>query len=276
MNEFQLVSAAVGSDTYHGLLRTVSSSKTLVVHVHGTGGDFFTNPFICPLADVYANAGISFLTANFPGWGEQAATERFLAFGPALGAWLKAVKWSGKLILQGHSLGALKVIHALSERTFGASPNVQGVVLLAPFDVVAFYCGGDEKKAKQIRAKMSALDISNDESALVPKEIFKAWPISIGTFRELIADNGPADQFPSRKENAGARLDQLHIPALVAIGSEDFAAFPSVKNVLDQMSPTELLSVRQISGAPHNFAGKTDELANAIQSWLTDNSARWQ
>jgi pimeloyl-ACP methyl ester carboxylesterase len=140
--------------------------------------------------------------------------------------------------------------------------------LLAPFDVVAFYSGGGDSKAKIIRKNVEKLLQSQDALSFVPSEIFNMWPISIKTFSEMITDGGPADQFPSRLGNTGRELSFLTVPTFVAIGSDDFASYPTVSEVLVQLRQNTNLVVKEIIGASHNFGSQEPELATAIFEWL--------
>jgi pimeloyl-ACP methyl ester carboxylesterase len=272
MTTYDLISCDVNNTTLHGLHGPVNNSIALAVHVHGTGGDFYSNPFIEPLRKCYQAAGISYLTANFPGYGESAATEDFSAFGRAFEIWIDRLGWKGSIVLQGHSLGALKALNYVTRKE-KLVPRIKGLVLLSPFDIVAFYCKGDDKTAAHVRERVAQLDRSKTPTDNIPKDIFDLWSISIKTFSELIVDGGPADQFPSRKGSVGLRLSRIEIPTFIAIGHEDFAAFPSASDVLGQIRSSRTLTVRGIASAQHNFLGGIDELSDAVAHWVKTSLA---
>jgi len=273
---YELVSVKHGDGLLHGLLARNKRKRLCVVLIHGTAGNFYANPFIEPTMRLYAESGANVLSVNFPGHDETAATERFEDFTPALDGWLDGLGLTGPLLLQGHSLGALKVLAYLQDARARYRKDIQAAALLSPFDIVAFYAGKTDEEVNQKRSRVQSLIRVEGQGAMVPKEIFGLWPLSLGTFERLTAPGGQADQFPTRNGLVNWRVPVPGLPTLVAIGGSDFAAFPSPEAVVEACGKrarldlaNEKLVVEFVAGAPHNFEGKTDALREIVGRWLS-------
>jgi pimeloyl-ACP methyl ester carboxylesterase len=243
----------------------------LAVHVHGTAGNFYGNPFVVPTAEFHLAAGRSFLTANFPGHDDTAAFEDFDDFTPALDAWLDGYAGDLPIILQGHSLGALKILRYLSDERAGHRDRIMELILLAPFDAVAFYANGEPEQAADRLQRVKLIAPQDGHRALVPEEMFEHWPISTLTFSQIGAPGTVADQFPSRHGLNGTSLERVGLPTFVAIGGADFAAYPNPGAAVKMADALPWVSAYEIPGAPHNFAGEVPALLAALRDWSAAN-----
>lgn len=244
------------------------AAHAVVVHLHGTWGNFYGNPFIDHFADFYPRRGYSFMTVNTRGHDEGSISERFENCLSDIQTWLEFAARLGyrRVILQGHSLGALEAVYYL---TSSQSLNrVQALILLSPFDIIAFYCSGDITVRQDRLVKVKAI-ASTDPNALVPKDVWDMWLISAGTYLDLVDFNTKADIFPFRTGTlTGMPLSQVGLPVFAAVGGNDFAAFPSPKAEVEQLNQLPQVHAVLINGAPHNFAQHEGELLNKISSWL--------
>lgn len=264
--QFELITVAHDSGQLHGLLHRRPAHRGLVLHVHGTWGNFYGNPFIPWFAETYDSAGLAFASVNFPGHDETSIDEQAPASLDAFSPWLETLRVDQEpVLLQGHSLGAIKIAHLA--RTRGLPSGTAGVVLLAPFDAVAFNSRSTGGNLPSLHAKLQAL--IDDGAALVPSEIFEYWPISPQTLMDLTTVGGAWDQFPTRNGEAGDALRNVQVPALVAVGAEDFAATPDPQGVVDILSAGSNVVGVVIPGAPHNFAGQEQALMRAVSEWVS-------
>lgn len=248
----------------HGLIARPSEAKGLVVHVHGTWGNFYGNSFIGAVAEQIVAAGWSFATVNVPGHDETAIDEYVAAFEPAMRAWLGHLNAEKiPVVLQGHSLGALKILDFMSRETATTDLEIKAVFLLSAFDCVGFY----EREADLDLASSLGLD----RMSLVPDEVFSYWLLRWSALQRLTAVDGEWDLFRSRRP-AGSDLlarGPLSVPTFFAIGSEDFAAVPSVDTVLEAVRNSGAFqSIEVVHGAPHGFDSREDHLAALLASWL--------
>jgi pimeloyl-ACP methyl ester carboxylesterase len=269
--KFDLLSTQYNDTVLHGLwYQSPRWGQGAAIHIHGTGGNFYLNPFILPTASAYASFGLNFLTANFPGHDETSIFENFTDFTEALDHWLKKVYPEGNIHLQGFSLGALKILHYLNDPLAKNRSRIKSVVLVSPFDIVAFYSSNDEnriRKAIDYREKYGA-------KVYVPEDVFSFWPISAGTFLEMTRTGNPSDLFASRNQLLNSPLHKISIPTFIAIGSEDFASYPGPTPVFHMVSGIQNKNIHAelFQGAPHTFTGHGDELANAVLAWMKKTS----
>lgn len=265
---YSLVDTEYDGESYHGLYAAPEDCSDLVIHIHGTWGNFYENAFINPLGETYTSLGYNYLTVNVPGHDVSAVTESFADFTGALDAWIDAIADpSDEIILQGHSLGALKALYYLHENPGNYVDRISSLVLLSPFDVVAFYAGADEDEIAEIRTQLDELIEREGPTAEVPDEIFSDWAISAGTLKELTEPNGPCDTFPSRKSLAESAIDQVTVPTSVIIGGSDFAAYPDPKTVINRVDSIGV-DHYLVDDAPHAFDGEIDGLQIAIRDWF--------
>lgn len=247
----------------HGV--SAGDADKLAIHVHGTWGNFYENPFALGIAPSYLSAGYRYASINTPGHDGGSIDEDFDESIQAVGDWVDALKRPGdsRLILQGHSLGALKLMR-LASTGKAASLSTSGLVLFSPFDLVAFYAGvGDAIERK--RSAAGAQAELRGESVILDTAIFDLWPIGVGTFLRATEVGGPWDIFPTRDGSVG-ELGSIGIPTLVVLGSADFAATGDVADLLSDHAPS--VDVQVIDGAPHNFAGYENELYSVVESFL--------
>lgn len=250
---------------YRGIGRAAHAA---VVHLHGTWGNFYGNPFIDHFARFYPRHGYSFLTVNTRGHDAGAITERFELCAIDITTWLGFARQLGydRIILQGHSLGALKVIYYLNLPTHAV--DIHAIVLLSPFDIIAFYCSNDlsNRTNRLNRAREIA---QNDPDAILPGDTWDAWLLSAGTYLDLVDFNTRADIFPFRVGSlVGTALSVVSVPTFAAIGSNDFAAYPSGADEFELLQQLPNVNAKLIDGAPHNFANHETDLLKHLAEWL--------
>jgi len=248
--------------------------KSIVIHLHGTWGNFYGNSFIDYFADHYTKNGVSFLTVNTRGHDEGSNTERLEQCIFDINTWVDFALRQGyhKIILQGHSLGAIKVIYGLLRPYLIPDVNnITKIILLSPFDVRAFYSSGNsallEEKVNQVE-----IIAKNNPDALVPNDIWSMWQISAGTFLNLVGPKSEADIFPFRNNSLqGSPLSKMKIPVFAAIGEKDFAAYPTPREAFNQLQKLNNVKAAFIAEAPHNFAQHEPELIEEIINWMQNN-----
>lgn len=263
---FNLHRISVGNQVLHGIATEGDLSSPIAIHLHGTGGNFYFNAIATQLADTYRETGYRFASVNLPAYDADYRTEEFSAYRTALDAWLAHLS-TGEYLLQGHSLGALKALDYVHHQDRQA--RCKRLVLLSAFDVVAFYCARQTANISQIRQRVQDLITEGGTGISVPKNIFDVWEISAGTFLSMTEPGGPADRFPSRVPELLASATWLPSQdVFLAIGGDDFAAFPSPREVISTLPAVGTLRAALIEGAPHNFDGHVSELICEMSHWL--------
>jgi hypothetical protein len=267
VTQFELRRLAYGNGFLHGLVND-GDRELFALHVHGTGGSFYRLTISTAFADVYLDAGADYATVNVPGTGNEAAHEIFEASLPALHAWLGELSRGRDLILQGHSLGASKVVRLL--RT---SPELRArtraVVLLSPIDLPALYARSvdDTVRAEKLAAAQEAIAAGHGDG-FVPAEMFGLWPVTNHTYAQALERGGDWDQFPTGLGSAGVLAD-WSVRTMVVFGGQDFAAQPDAATaaaILRKQAPR--LRTEFVPEAPHSFQGYEPVVAGFIADFL--------
>jgi pimeloyl-ACP methyl ester carboxylesterase len=249
------------------LVENEPRAQNLVLHIHGTWGNFYGNHFIDYFGREYPLIGYSFLSANTRGHDDGSISEKFSDCLLDIGQWVTYARERNykRIILQGHSLGALKAVYFMNNQ---GDPSIKKLILLSPFDSIAFYCKGNLKARERILSiTKNVMKVSPSE--IVPKEVWSTWLISAGTLYDILKEDTVYDVFPFRNGNlTGSLLSRIDIPVLAAIGGDDFAAYPNPKTEYEELSMLPSVNSIFISGAPHNFAGFEDQLLKSILEWL--------
>ena len=263
-----LVNCTVVSGRLDGFV--VGDSGPLALHLHGTWGNFYENPFVAEVAESYLCRGWRYASVNLPSHDGGSVHERLPDSLDAVRAWLDLLCDDGApLILQGHSLGANKVLGLMHDPAYrDIAARVIGLVLLSPVDMVAFYGGPNSTAVRQARAIATRVARA-DERATMPPELFDLWPISAGLFLEMTESDGAWDLFPSRTGDGHVRwVAGTERPTLVAIGADDAAMFPSPADIAEGLATIPHASVRLIPRAPHNFSGQEPVLRDSIATFV--------
>lgn len=270
----------------HGLLVPGDISKPAVLHIHGFEGDFFTNGFINPEAKALHNDNITFLTVQTRGMASDylfhTTDDKWKRYGAHfekheeayldIDAWINFLKKQGykKIILQGHSLGTVKIIRYLFE---GSYPEViTKLILLAPFDNIYMAESFTDKWKGQVKeAKQKVKDGKGEERT--PKDW---WDINISyqSYVSWLDDNDYTHMFNFHdKSYSFPLLNKIQIPVKVIVGTKD--EFLHTSNPEHPEEAMEILkknikqfSYRLIEGAKHSYAGYEAEVVKEIMNFI--------
>jgi pimeloyl-ACP methyl ester carboxylesterase len=266
--KYDFLTLQTESGSLHGL--QAAHGPRYGIHVHGTWGNFYENPFALGLTRTYADIGWSYASVNNSGHDGGSILEKFDDSLPEISAWIKRLCPNGEpVVIQGHSLGALKIMRLLRHPDYAdIKSQIVAAVLLSPFDIVAFN-GGVGEKLKLNRSRAEQQRIEQGGRAFVDTDIFDAWPLSVDTYLEASNEGGPWDLLPTRLGLVGA-LGEIDVPTLAAFGGEDhFAQHPNPQAVADLVSAqAPRVQTVLVDGAPHNFAGHEEALALSISTFI--------
>lgn len=258
-----------GEERLHGAC--IGNGEKLALHIHGTGGNFYENTFALGLCGLYNDAGYTYASVNNPGHDVNMTEENFDDSLESVVAWCDQIAPESRIVLQGYSLGALKIMRFFTHPDFAEfRERIEAVVLLAPFDLVGLYGGPNIERrrehAKEFRDQFG-------DSAIVPHSIFEPWPISVRTFLEFSEAGSEYDLFPTRSlsRDIGA-IAKITVPTLVVIGSEDIYSIPTAHEVAESLNQSQV-TVELIEGAAHNFGGYEQQLSSAISAFISQVSS---
>ncbi len=266
-----------------GALDAGASAKSLgldgVVLFHGTGSNFYASRMLASLLEPLTQLGLTVIRANTRGHDgiNTVVTRRG---GLRLGAAFETVDdcrhdvrgWteylrgqSGpRVVLLGHSLGAVKCLYAAAHDA-GLEPA--GVIAVSPPRLsYEWFC--------QSPHAQTFLDGYRQAEDLVrqgkPQALFESKiPLPMA-----ISAAGYVDKYgPEERYNLLRFVRHLNCPTLFTFGSlevESNVAFQQLPEEVEAWKARGLpVEVQTIAGADHVYSGKRSELADAVLGWLT-------
>ena len=236
LGELVTVTSASGLEL-DGILYRSGSSRTTIVHVHGSFGNFYQGRLLKVMASAYVGAGLNLLSVNMASHDGMAEGSwrngEFAYIGGAVASFDEctnditgivafASHFSDRIILQGHSLGCDRVLQFSIERK-----AKHDIVLLAPCDSYQLQDNWITPETVESQVARLKRDARHDVSLdwLPPREYgIKGneadWTYTIPVTRRAflsIAEGAPY-RLIKVKQPADFQLDQR---ALILIGGND-------------------------------------------------------
>ena len=283
------------------------SPRISLVHVHGWDGNFYENRFVDHAAEACARRGIGFLTGNNRGHDYIAdiLTDRrsqksdvrcqksevkkrttgldYVQVGGVyekladsvadIKAWVDFAVGRGakRVILQGHSHGAIKAVHYL---TTTSDPRVCGLVLLSPSDDMGIARRQLGERFRWVLARAREMTSKGSGRKLLPEKDLQ-YPVSAATFFDCHNKDSMTGIFNMSRTNRQEfpELASISVPVLLAVGTveEAFVGAPQkyVRDIRACMVNCPSFTGAVIDGAPHNYLGRERELGKVLEKWLT-------
>lgn len=246
--------------------------------LHGVAGNFYTSSTFEPLIPKLQSLGLAVLSVNTRGhdsvFGSMAGNVR-RRFGAAyeivdecrldIAAWLEFLASRGheRIVLIGHSLGAIKAVYAQAHEKW---PQVAAVVAASPPRLsYAAFTNSDESSVfweSYRTAEQMAADGRGEE-------LFTSkFPFPL-----LITANAYIDKYgPAERYNILRFAADVPCPALFTYGSKELAtggiAFAGLPEALLALPKANHRSAVVIDGADHAYTGTSEMLSAAIAGWL--------
>lgn len=259
-------------------------AKKIVVHVHGSFGNFYQNYFLRVMAKYYRAKGIDFLSFNLAAHDGLAegywVDERFEYVGASvtefsscledIGGAIAYVSNYSQIVLQGHSLGCDRVLHYCA--TTGAK---YPFILLSPCDSHALqvrWTGGETVERQSARLRLAAPKSDDELDWMSLREYGVAqgewtYPNPITRKALLSILDGPVMQL-LRFDDPSPKL-QLQQPGIAYIGGADalqteepHAMFTFLKDRLTSL--TELF----IPAGGHGLESCEALVARKLADWV--------
>jgi pimeloyl-ACP methyl ester carboxylesterase len=279
----------------------------LVLHVHGSYGNFYENLFLDSMAAAYTSAGAAFLTVNTRGHDYYADfkmkragggyderriggfLERFEECLLDIKAWIDfaAGEGYGSVLLQGHSLGAMKATFYCAR---GNDDRVEALFLVSPPGLVERRASNDERRTTNVESSLAvarALAARNPD-ALMPEGSHFA-PISAAAYISLYSDPAIAGMFSfwsveRRTTNVERRtlsgsghvpdnpiLSGVRVPVYAVIGSEDEYSARDPVQGFRRLKPAfrsaPSFTSKVIAGANHVYDDFEKEVSTTLADW---------
>ena len=260
-----------------------------VLHIHGMAGNFYENIFLDSMAEEYTKAGYAFLTVNTSGHdfiadlaviGEKEQHkrvgqifEKFEDYISDIDAWLKFFRSKGydKLILQGHSLGAVKVVYYFYKKP---ENDLVALVIASPPDMLGLARVEAEKKNfERDFAEAKKLVVEGKGKTFLSNIIWSWYYISAETYLNIVADGAETDVFPILRGGDFKELESVKIPTLAFYGgTDDAAVFSPEKDlgIIRKHLKNEKSKTLLIGTAPHSYFKHEKQTALVVVDWLKE------
>lgn len=257
----------------------VRKQPTVIV-LHGVGGNFYSSSTFEPLLPKLHAAGYPTLTVNTRGhdsvFGAQLGNVR-KRLGAAyemvddcrldIAAWIKFLVSRGqpRVILLGHSLGAIKAVYAQAN---DRHENVSAVIAISPprLSYTAFMHAPESSVFFESMSTARELAKEGAEDELFTAKF--PFPLLI-TAASYIDKYGPAERY-----NILEFLQQLRCPTLFTYGTKELAqggiAFAGLPEAINKLPSHALREVTTIEGADHFYSGVQESLAERVGEWLRE------
>ncbi|MBM4001955.1 MAG: alpha/beta fold hydrolase [Planctomycetes bacterium] len=254
------------------------------VCIHGVASNFYSSSLFENLLPHLRDEGVPVLLANTRGHdtvhyayharGRRSMGAAFEVVDDCrrdLAAWLEFLDRQGlkRILLIGHSLGAIKIVHAAA---IDPRENIQALIALSPprLSGSAFRAGAES--GPYLEALSIARRMVQQERG---QELFStAFP-----FPMLITAEGFIDKYgPDDRYNIVRHVPQLACPALFAYGQLELEAGTTAFAGIDEevraaARPGQPLETRVIAAADHNYTGQSRSLAGELRHWLAAQAA---
>jgi pimeloyl-ACP methyl ester carboxylesterase len=256
---------------------------TAAILLHGVASNFYTSSTFEPLIGRLNELGIVALSVNTRGhdlvFGASLGTVRG-RFGASyetvddcrldIGAWIEFLKSRGclRIVLIGHSLGAVKAVYATAQDKFA---EVIAVVAVSPprLSYSAFMNATERSQFwESINTAQQMAKAGKSEELFT--SVFP-FPLLV-TAAAYIDKYGPAERYNLLKFAA-----DLPCPALFTYGGKELASggipFAGVPDALKSLPGAERRLIEVIDSADHVYTGVSDKLADAVAEWLKQLAA---
>jgi len=256
--------------------------RQAALFLHGVAGNFYASSTFEPLIARLQELGIAALTVNTRGhdsvFGASLGTIR-CRMGAAyetvddcrldIAAWIELLKSRGyeRIVLIGHSLGAVKAVYAMTNEKLAEVASV--VAISAPRLSFSAFINGPESSVfwDSMHTAQEMAKAGRGDELFTSKFPF---PLLI-TAAGYIDKYGPAERYNLLKFAA-----ELPCPALFTYGSKELThggiAFAGVPDALAALPNAERREVAVIGGADHVYTGVAQQLAEEVAGWLSAKS----
>jgi alpha-beta hydrolase superfamily lysophospholipase len=243
--------------------------------VHGTGGSFYSSTLFDALAERLLALGCGVLRVNTRGH-DLMSTAVTARGGRRMGAayevvdecrhdvaawveWLKA-RAGARVLLIGHSSGALKCLYALAHEPQLA---VAGVIAISPPRLsYAWFCTSPEgSQFLEAYQRAERLVEQGEPGALLEVKLPLPFVVTAAGYVEKYG--------PDERYNYLRFIPSVTCPVLLTLGaieSENNMAFRGAAEAVAEIAPRVAVAV--ISAADHFYSGAREHLLGRVEAWL--------
>jgi len=271
--------------TLHGLLtESENPSKTIIIHIHGSGGNFYGNKYFKDLSDSINNLGLAYLSTNNRGNHvyelekgnvySGVSLEKFEDCVLDIDAWIEFALDKGyeNIILEGHSYGTEKIVYYMNKGTYVS--KVIGVMLFGFSDNVGSQIKYEKSVGKNYRQEAEVLNNKNEGWKLLNDYfgLCGEMPISAQTYLHgFTEDSQNAIALPLRKGKDLTYFQNIKVPTLAIISDNEDGEYTiiPIKEACELLkSENKLAESYIIEGTDHVFKDKENELIEIVVDFI--------
>jgi len=269
----------------HGLYLPGKGKKTVLIHVHGSAGNFYENPFIQTIYECFEKEGIGFLSTNNRGTGvynieagtkyRGAAIEIFEECLLDIDAWIEFALSRGykNIILQGHSFGTNKVqYYALNGKYIS---KIKALILLGFTDSYGTqlkYLENTDLKNEDYLKEANKLVAQNKPLQLLSNLYTNCGelPQTAQSYLNFMSKGSVLSEvLPLRKGRDLVNFQKINIPILGILGDQNEYTVIPIKDAMKLLeSENKNCKCFQLINSPHNYIGKEEELINLLLDFI--------
>lgn len=269
----------------HGLLiEPTQPSKTILIHLHGSSGNFYGNSYFEELTNSVVDLGIAYLSTNNRGNHVYELEKGSFYYGVSLekfedcvldiDAWIEFALNKGyeNIILEGHSYGTEKIVYYMNKGKY--ADKVKGVTLLGFSDNVGTQLKYEKKVGKSYREEAEELNNKGEGWKLLSDYfgLCGEMPISAQTYLHgFTEDSENAIALPLRKGKDLTFFQNIKVPILGVISDNEESEYTiiPIKEAIELLkSENNFAEAYIIEGTDHVFSGKEKELIETIVDFL--------
>ena len=269
----------------HGLLsEPIQPAKTIDIHLHGAGGNFYGNSYFEGLTHRLVALGMAYLSTNNRGAGVYELEKGSISHGVSLekfadcvldiDAWIEFALEKGyeSIVLEGHSYGTEKIVYYMNAGRH--KDRVRGVILLGFSDNVGAQMKYEQSIGKTYLQEAQDLASKGEQERLL-SDLFGLCgelPISAQTYLHCFTDlSANALALPLRQGGNLTSFENIRVPILGVIGDQEESEYTviPIKDAIELLkSENSRAEVYQIEKSDHVFSGKEAEVIALIADFM--------
>lgn len=270
----------------HGLFfEPKTKNKSIVIHIHGSAGNFYFNDFYPHLAKLANNLNIAFLTTNNRGsevynieTGTKytgAAIEIFEECLLDIDAWIELAIAKGykNIILEGHSFGTNKIQYYALNGKYRSKINA--LILLGFTDSYGGqidYLKSVNKRNQHVLKEAEELVTQGKPHQLL-SDLKINWgelPQSAQSYISFMSENSKlSNVLPLGQDKVFTNFRKINIPILGVVGDTDECTVIPPKEAVGKLNKeNENARCYMIENCNHSYNGKEEELTKIIKVFL--------
>ncbi len=273
-----------------GIYSGARDVKKVVLHMHGFEGNFYENKFVGFVGRALVARKIGFLTGNTRGAEKikvfRTSDDEYVTLGARyerledayldIDSWIEAIdkicKNKVEIVLQGHSLGTMKVVRYLKEGKY--RDRVKGLILLAPFDKNAYLRKMTNKSIEEL-LDLAQKQIDQGRGRILFDSVPEEERMSAVTFVSWYGqdDLGRVFDFGNKGYDFAA-LSEIEVATLVAVSRDDEFFHPSNPSNPEEAKAIFEKYIKQVqtklfTDGGHGFGNREEELGDLVGDFVS-------